>query len=250
MEQNYVPAPFCGDADLSGQVAVITGGGGGIGSSIAKLFQEKGAKVYRLDYGPAAKMPEILSCDVTDPADVTRVINEIVDREKKIDILITCAGLTSTTPIDEISVDEWDNMFAVNTKGTWLITQAVYQVMKANRYGKMVHISSQAGRCAGTTSGVHYAASKAAVMAISRCVAKLGAPYGVYSNCILPGPTKTRMMDIINAANAHATDAENFPLKRRGEPEDQAYAALFLASQMSNFITGAWMDVNGGMYMG
>lgn len=247
MAENYVVAPLSGENDLTGQVAVITGGAGGIGKETAKLLREHGAIVYAFDLFPDDEEKSIVHCDVTDKESVVSGVEKIYNKHGKIDILITCAAITRTTAFEDITPEEWDLMFDINVKGTFLITQAVYEKMKLNHYGKIVNVSSVAGRSAGVQAGPHYSASKAAVGIFNRCIAKLGAPYGIYANCVYPGPTNTAMIKDFDPSKV---SGDNFPLRRQGEPIDLAHAILFLASPSSNFITGVFLDVNGGLYMG
>ena len=241
-----VVAPLSGEADLTGQVAIITGGAGGIGKVTADLFRAHGAKVYAFDLLPDDEEKDIINCNVTDKASVTAGVEKVYEKHGRIDILVTCAAITRVTLFEDISEEEWDQMIDINVKGTFLITQAVYEKMKINKYGKIVNVSSAAGRSAGVQAGPHYSASKAAVGNFNRCIAKLGAKYGIYANCVFPGPTSTAMIKDFDPAKV---SGENFLVGRRGEPIDIAHAILFLASPNSNFITGIFLDVNGGLYM-
>ena len=247
MNTEYHGAPLSGNADLTGQVALVTGGAGGIGAETVCLLRSFGAKVYALDLVPDDPEHDIIHCNVTDKAGIRGIVEDIYTQHGRIDILVTCAGITKTTAFEDISEEEWDSMFDVNMKGTFLITQAVFEKMKERHYGKIVHVSSVAGRSAGVQAGPHYSASKAAVLVFSRCIAKLGAPFGIYSNCVVPGPTNTPM---IKDFDPDKVGANNFPLGRQGQPVDLAQAILFLTSQCSNFITGVFLDVNGGLWMG
>lgn len=247
MAKEFKGAPLSGNADLHGQVALVTGGAGGIGAETVKLLRSFGAKVYALDLVPDDPEHDIIRCNVTDKEGVHQIVDRVYEQHGRIDILVTCAGITATTQFEDISEAEWDAMFDVNMKGTFLITQAVFEKMKQASYGKIVHVSSVAGRNAGVQAGPHYSASKAAVLVFSRCIAKLGAPHGIYCNCVVPGPTNTPM---IKDFDPDKVGASNFPLHRQGQPMDLAQAILFLTSQCSNFITGVFLDVNGGLWMG
>ncbi len=247
MAENYTAAPLSGEDDLTGQVAIITGGAGGIGGETAKLLRKHGATVYAFDLFPDDEEKSIIHCDVTDKESVVAGVEKVYEKHGRIDILITCAAITRTTAFEDITPEEWDQMFDINVKGTFLITQAVYEKMKLNHYGKIVNVSSVAGRSAGVQAGPHYSASKAAVGIFNRCIAKLGAPHGIYANCVYPGPTNTPM---IKDFDQDKVSGKNFPLRRQGEPIDLAHAILFLVSPNSNFITGVFLDVNGGLYMG
>ncbi|MGB4440466.1 MAG: SDR family oxidoreductase [Sedimentibacter sp.] len=242
-----VTANISDSTNLEGQVAIITGGVGGIGSEVVNLFRKYGAKVYALDMVDDNYEKNIYNCNITNQKNVIKVVDDVYDKEGKIDILVNCAGITSTVQFLDLTEEEWDRIFDVNMKGTFFVTQAVFPKMKERKYGKIVCFSSVAGRNAGIQAGPHYSASKAAVLVFSRCIAKEGAPYGIYSNCVVPGPTDT---DMIKDFDPEKKAAKNFPLHRIGNPLDLAHAALFLASQQSNWITGVYLDVNGGLYMG
>lgn len=242
-----VTAQMSDFANLEGQVAIVTGGAGGIGSEIVNLFRKVGAIVYIVDMVEDNDDKNIYHCNIANQKEVIRVVDNIYRKEGKIDILINCAGITSTVQFLDLTEEEWDRIFDVNMKGTFFITQAVFPKMKEKKYGKIVCFSSVAGRNAGIQAGPHYSASKAAVLVFSRCIAKEGASYGIYSNCVVPGPTDTAM---IKDFDPKKKAGSNFPLNRIGNPIDLAHAALFLASQQSNWLTGVYLDVNGGLYMG
>ena len=159
---------------------------------------------------------------------------------------MNCVGIASTNDISRISEEEWDRMIEVNLKGSFLLTQIVFNIMKKQHYGKIVLMGSLAGKMPGVAVGPHYSASKGGIHAFVKSVAKHAGPYGVYINGIAPGPCETKMTEDFPSASL---DTNNFRLRRIGQPEDIAEAVLFLVSQSSNWITGVTLDVNGGLLM-
>ncbi len=245
--EDLIIAPMSKESDLTGQVAIITGGARGIGEGAVKLLREYGAKVYALDLAPSDPKKDLIQCNVTNKNHVFQIVDDIYEKHGRIDILVTCAGLTSMVNFEDITEELWDLMYDVNVKGTFLITQAVYKKMKLANYGKIVHIGSQAARAVPMFSGLHYASSKAAVNVFSRNIARIGAAHGIYCNCICPGPTETDMQKQLTKENPF--DPKILPFKRNGQPIDMAYGVLFLVSQNSNYISGVTLDINGGYVM-
>jgi len=241
-------APISGKMDLTGRVAVVTGGASGIGQAIVKTLTREGAKVAACDIQPIEL--EVDSdvctqiCDITSQDQVRDFIEKVIKRFNKIDILITSAGICTLTDITELSLKEFDKMLDVNLKGTFIFCQEVYGYMKQHCYGKIVCIGSIAGKSGGAVAGPHYVASKGAVHSMVKWLARNGADYGIYANGIAPGPVKSSM------TQTFPYKPDEFLMKRLGEPEDIAEAAVFLSSQASNWITGQIIDVNGGQYIG
>jgi len=252
-----IKAPLSCPTKLHGQVALVTGAARGIGQAVCLALAREGASIVAVDLIP---MPETkrrvenlgIRC-LTFPADVTNkvAIQELVEQTYKafgrIDILNHCAGICHITKLPEITEEEWDNEFAVDVKGSFLITQAIFAKMKINNYGKIVLFGSVAGKAAGVAAGPHYSSAKGAVHTFTRWVAKYGAPFGIYANCIAPGPCTTEMTKDFPP---ESISSEKIPLGRLGTPEDIAEAAVFLSSPASNWITGVILDVNGGLFMG
>lgn len=238
--------------NLKDQVAIITGGAKGIGKAISCSLAREGVKIVILDILPLEDTINYISnnyqvhclglkCDVTDYKQVKNAVGEVINNFKKIDILICNAGVFGNTKFEEIDEKEWDKVFSVNIKSYFLCTQAVFPFMKEQGYGKIIYMGSSAGKNGGLLAGPHYVASKGAVHAFVKWIAKYGGRFGIYANAIAPGPVKT---DLIKGQPFHD---DMFPLGRLGEPEDIAEAAVFLASQESNWISGEVLDVNGGI---
>ena len=240
-----------GPASLSGQVALITGGSGGMGRAIAHAFTNAGAKVVatdlseREDIGPGI---EYRHYDVTSRASTDKVIDGVLAAHGKVDILVLCAGVIARTPLAQSSDEEWNSMLSVNVMGVVNPARKLFPVMCERGYGKILACGSIAAKNGGVASGPAYVASKAAVHGMMRWVAKAGAPHGVYANILAPGPVETAMWASVTSNQAPAANA-TVPLGRYGNAEDIAQAALFLCSAASNWITGTSLDISGGMWM-
>ena len=240
-----------GPASLEGLVAMITGGAGGLGRAISAAFKAAGATVVatdradKEDLGPGI---EYLRYDVTSRSDTDRVIDAVIARHQKVDILVLCAGTIARTPLAESTDEEWQSILNVNVMGVVNPARKLFPLMCERGFGKILAAGSIAAKNGGVASGPAYVASKSAVHGMMRWIAKAGAPHGVYANTLAPGPVETAMWANVtgNAApSAHAS----VPLGRWGNADDIAQAALFLCSPASNWITGTSLDISGGMWM-
>jgi len=246
-------APVSGPINIKGKVALITGGARGIGEVAAYTFAREGAKIVLADIQPCTNVVDGIKSaggeaiefhmDVTDKKEIENVLKLVVDKWGSIDILVNNAGICDRTMLEDITEKEWDANVGIDLKGTFLVTQAVWPIMKKQQSGKIVCIGSIAGKVGGVISGPHYVAAKAGVNGMIKWLAKDGAPYGIYVNAIAPGPVWTPM-----TLEFPYSDAIQ-PLGRVGRCEDIAEMILFLSSDMSNWITGCAMDVNGGLLM-
>jgi 3-oxoacyl-[acyl-carrier protein] reductase len=165
----------------------------------------------------------------------------------RIDVLVNNAGICPVTPPLEISSEEWDQVLAINLKGAFLCSQAVVPLMRARRRGKIVNIASSAGQMGGIAVGLHYSASKAGILGLTKALARLLAPE-IQVNAISPGTTESEMTRGWDEA-AIANIVRQIPAGRLGRPSDIARVALFLASEDADFITGQTLSVNGGLLM-
>ena len=243
--------------DLTGKTALITGGASGIGRACALTLAQAGAQIVVVDINLEGAQQTIeaigrglaVRCDLGDPGDVTAMRDRVLAKTDGLDILVNCAGIISyRRGIGAVPVDEWDLVLDVNLRGTYLVCQAFLEGMK-ERGGKIVVFSSLAARVGGIEAGIHYAASKAALIGLTRTLAKEGGPFEINVNAVAPGiiltePVKRQIGDREEAYLAQ------IPLRRLGQPQDVANVVLFLASPLSDYITGAVLDINGGIYMG
>jgi len=240
---------------LKDKVAIITGGGGGIGRATALALSKEGARVTIADVdlvkakAVAAEVKEkggeaiAVKVDVTDSEDIARMVEVTQDNFGRVDILVNGAGICQIKPLNELSEDDWDKMYSVNLRGTFFCSQAVLEVMKKQKSGKIINIASLGGEVGGIKVGANYAATKAGVICLTKSLAKYAAPY-INVNAISPGFIDTEMI------KGSGYDPNDVPLERIGKPEEVADVILFLASDFSRYITGANIDVNGGVYMG
>jgi len=247
---------------LKNRVAIITGAGQGIGASILRRFHAEGATVVGLDRVDARLSPlcrsleERAECHVADNADGDALLNtvaSVIERHKRIDILINNAGFSYYGPFIESTQEQWRHTFSVNLEGHVALTRAVARQMIAARYGRIVNISSiQALSCGSTVSA--YAASKAAIISFTHSLAVELAPHNILANCIAPGCIHTPMSVIDGVDETTDPDFQEWYVKRRkiplarpGEAEEIAAAALFLSSEDCSYVTGQTLAVDGGM---
>jgi len=240
---------------LKDRVAIVTGGGQGIGREMCLLFAREGANIVVAEHNSetakavAAEAQALnvrsiaVQTDVASSESVRAMVKGALDTFGRVDILVNNAGIFSYTRIEDCTEAEWDRMMAVNLKGPFLCSQAVMPAMKAQRYGRIVNLGSLAGQVGGLVASAPYSASKAGVMCLTKSLARVLGPYGVTVNAIAPGVVDTAM------AKNHPDMTAQMPLGRVAQPKDIANTALFLASDESAYITGATLNVNGGMFM-
>jgi len=246
---------------LKGRVAVVTGGGRGIGKGIARKLVAAGAGVIvsDIDIAQAQLTADELSkknnkvmaaqVDVSREESVAELIKRARDEFGTVDILINNAGIMFRTRLMDISVDEWERILRVNLTGPFLCIKTVIPLMKENDYGRIVNISSSAGRSVSTLGGVHYTASKAGLLGLTRAVAKEVALFGITVNAVCPGLIDTQMARETTTHEELENFLESFPIKRLGSPEEIGDLVVFLCSENASYITGASIDINGGDLM-
>lgn len=249
--------------DFTNQVVVVTGAGSpkGIGRTIAHTFGKQGAKVVICDInqeGLDANVKEMqemgieaagFAANLTDPDAVKELVNKIVDKYGRIDVLVNNAGISQKVTVADMTLDDIKRIFNVNMFGLFLITQAVCEVMKKQKYGRIVHLSSVSGkRGGGIFGGAHYSASKAAVLGFSKNLAREVSEYGITTNCVCPGLINTEIWKSLPKEQADAVIA-GIPMGRPGETQEVANAIVFLASKEASYITGEEIDINGGSHM-
>jgi len=242
---------------LKDKVAIITGGARGIGKEIALALAREGVRLALADINPenlAQAEKELASCgvkvctfavDVTDFSQVEQMVNKTLDKFKKIDILISNAGITADALLVRMKEEDWDRVLAVNLKGTFNCTKAVSRVMIKQRSGKIINIASIIGLI-GNVGQANYAASKAGVIGLTKSAARELAPRGINVNAIAPGFIQTEMTQRL-PEEVKSKMLEAIPLKKFGQPRDVARLAAFLASEEAGYITGQTICVDGGM---
>ncbi len=242
------------------KIAIVTGGARGIGRAIALECASKGILpvIYDVDSEAAGKVvAEIESSggdagsytvDISNVPHIASVVDATVERFGQIDILVNNAGVLSTTSILDLSENEWDRVMDINVKSAVFLSQQVLKYMIPQQRGRIITISSLAGRNGGISAGCAYSVSKAALLGFTKRVARRVAEYGITVNAIAPGTTETDMAkNFTDAELRHLISV--IPIGRLIQPQEIAATVVFLASEEAQSITGAVIDVNGGMYM-
>lgn len=246
---------------LQGKRAIVTGGTRGLGFAIAKRFVENGASVTIFGTNEErAKLAvtSLLECkvenaqdisyecvDVSNTQQVKSEIGKYLEKENKIDILVNCAGITRDKLFMKMQESDWDQVIDTNLKSVYNLTSAVIRTMMKARTGKIINISSVIG-LTGNPGQVNYAASKLGMVGFTRSLAKEVGSRGICVNCIAPGFFKSDMTDALSDTQKEAI-LQKVPMGRLGDPKEIGDAALFLASEMANYITGQVLTVDGGM---
>ena len=246
---------------LEGRVALVTGAGRGIGKVIALAFAGEKAHVVINDICPKDELEKVadeisalevqsmaIQADVSQYDQVKEMIGQVEKTFQGLDILVNNAGLIRRGTIETVTEEDWDQVIRVNLKGTFNCCKAVVAIMKRQRMGKIINVSSVAGKTGDITSAPGYGPSKAAIDALTKTLARELAQYGINVNAVAPHAIETEMSAQWSEEKRKSI-IEAIPLKRLGTPEDVAHAVLFLASDKANFITGEILDVNGGFLM-
>jgi NAD(P)-dependent dehydrogenase (short-subunit alcohol dehydrogenase family) len=253
---------------LDGKVCIIAGAAApkGIGQATARLFAEHGARLVLADRNAAdgtvadcmlasasenCPAPEVIAvkCDISDRQDCNRLVAATIERFGEVDVLVNSAGIVGSGPMLDIDSDTLDQMISVNLTGAFNLCQATLAAFVQRNQGNIVNIASLAAqRGGGLVGGAHYAAAKGGVVSLTRSIAREFGPLGIRANSICPAMAQTSMLDGLSEQQIEAIKAE-IPLRRLGTARDVAGACLFLASDLSNFVTGATLDVNGGLHI-
>jgi NAD(P)-dependent dehydrogenase (short-subunit alcohol dehydrogenase family) len=251
---------------LKDKVAIVTGGAKGMGRGMALKFAEEGCAVTIADIamkeaeeavGEIKKkggQASALKCDVTSEKQVAETVAKVIEKYGKIDILVNNAGaIAAHTPIEELTEEAWDKVLALNLKSDFFFCKYVVPYMKKQKSGKIINLSS-IGAVIPPAHEIHYNTAKAGIIGFTNDLANALAPFNINVNCMLPGPIRTNFYDArVSAMTEEEKDAffkrlgKKVPLGRVGTPEDMAGAALFLASSLSDFITGHALYVTGGL---
>ncbi len=244
---------------LDNKIAVVTGAAQGIGKVIAMHLVQKGASLVLCDINlemakEAAREIEeaggkclALKSDVSNMQDAEKIIKEAVAHFGSLDILVNNAGITRDNVLIRMKEEQWDQVMAVNLKGTFNVTKAAIKVMMRKKSGKIVNIASITGLM-GNAGQANYSASKAGVIGFTKSIAREYADRGITVNAVAPGFIETAMTDAIPEREREEL-IRQIPVKKLGAPEDVANAVYFLVSEEASYITGQVIGVNGGLYM-
>jgi NAD(P)-dependent dehydrogenase (short-subunit alcohol dehydrogenase family) len=247
-----------GEGDFHGRVAIVTGAARGLGRAVAVRLLERGASVVVnvRDSARTAALAESLgdrafgiAGDVTAPGFPEALVAGTLERFGRVDVLINNAAHARSTRFPDLTADEFRAALEVNMTAPFLLTQAVLAPMRAQRYGRVVNISSSAGRMVSTLGGAHYTASKAGLLGLTRAAAKELGPLGITVNAICPGMIDTELTREHAANGLLERLAGSFPIRRLGTAQEVADLVCFIASEAAGYITGASLDINGGDLM-
>ncbi|MFM7885625.1 MAG: SDR family NAD(P)-dependent oxidoreductase [Pseudanabaena sp.] len=244
--------------DFKGKVAIITGASSGIGQAMAEaiancdahtvFISRSGAEAIASALNVAGKSALSLPCDVTDEIQVKQAIATVFKRYGRIDILINNAAINQLAKIEDISLEDWNRVMATNLTSQFLCCKYVVPIMKQQRSGNIINVSSIAGHFRSKISGIHYVASKAGVVGFTRQLAYELASFQINVNAICPSQTYTPMLAATLPPEAEQKLIDSIPLGRIASMEEQVNVILFLASHLSSYMTGAIVDVNGGQF--
>jgi 2-hydroxycyclohexanecarboxyl-CoA dehydrogenase len=243
---------------LQGKVVLVTGAGRGVGRAIAERLAAEGAHVAVTDIDEKSAVSTAAALDgaagfrldITDAAEVSVRVDEIVTTLGPVDALVNNAGWDRLAPFLQTDEDLWERLIDINLRGPIRMTQAVLPQMVERQTGRIVNISSDAGRV-GSSGEAVYSACKAGIIGFGKTVAREVARYGITVNAICPGPTDTALLESVTEGNERLIDAlkKGIPMRRIGLPEDIAGAVAFMVSDDAGFITGQTLSVSGGLTM-
>lgn len=251
-------APFDPSA-MAGTVALVTGASGGIGGAVARRFARLGFRLALADIRPeglektaaALGSAEVMtwSGDLTIEPQVRDLFGKLLERFGRIDVAVNAAGILRATPFEEITKADWDRMIDVNAGSAFLVCRECCAPMRRQGSGRIINFASLAAHVGGIMAGAHYAAGKAAVISLTRSVAKYLAPHGVRCNAIAPSGVETEML-LEFTAPQQETLRQGIPTGRFAVAEEIAELVLWLASPAADYITGQTININGGTYLG
>ena len=243
---------------MEGKVALLTGAAGGIGAASAISFAKQGAKaIYIVDMAEEkaeATLAEIrkyceayfMKGDVTNEAQAIEIFDKVKKDQGRLDVMVACAGITSVDKLAEVSLERWNKVMDINLTGTFIYSRLALKMMKEQKYGRIVMFSSISGQVGGIRTNPAYACSKAGISCLTKSIAKDGAALGVTCNSVAPGIAATDMIK----TDGFNCSSDEVPMGYLASPEEVADVVLFLSSDMSRYVTGQTISVNGGMFMG
>lgn len=242
---------------IDGKVAVITGAGKGIGRACALAFAAEGTNLglNDLDEESGLKVVEeakalgvdaiFVKGNVSDEEDMKQLFKDVYDHYGHIDILINNAGISPKLPWTDVTVEQFKQVIDINLLSDFICSKEAFKYMKDNGWGRIVNLSSLAGLEGGINSGIHYASSKAAIIGITKTLARHMGPYNINVNCVAPGRIDTAMTRMLSKEKLDEV-LSRIPLKRLGTVEEVANVILFLASEGGSYITGTCVEILGG----
>ncbi|MCG2462090.1 3-oxoacyl-ACP reductase FabG [Flavobacteriaceae bacterium F89] len=247
--------------ELKNQVALVTGAAQGLGKAIAISLARRGASVIVNDISPYGAMDEVVGeirgfggtatsilADISDSKQVEILFSQLYAEYGRLDILVNNAGISRDQDIFATSLDDWKSLINVNLTSGFLCSKAALILMEKQRYGRIIFISSVVGQQGALYGHTHYAASKAGQLGLMKTLARTGANFGVTCNAIAPGIIETGLLSYIHGPKKIATMTDEIPLGL-GQPSDIGETTAFLCGQGARYITGATIDVNGGLYI-
>jgi 3-oxoacyl-[acyl-carrier protein] reductase len=229
--------------DFTNKTALVVGGSRGIGRQVVQDLLRSGAEVFYIsrEKDPTSEATH-LKCDLLEEHQIYNAFSMITN----LDFLINVAAINFCKKIEDIEIDEWDRVLATNLRSFYLTCKLAVEKMKPNKTGKIVNVSSIAGRNKSIVSGVHYTASKAGIIGLTRQLAHEVSPHGININVVCPSQTLTDMLkQSMSEADLKKLSAE-IPLRRLATPSEQSLPILFLCSEASSYMTGCALDINGG----
>jgi 3-oxoacyl-[acyl-carrier protein] reductase len=246
--------------ELTGKTALITGSLRGIGKGIALALAEKGADIVLNDLAESDGLEETMArikrfnrkvffkaADVSVQKDVEALFSFVKDSTGQLDILVNNAGTSQAKDIFDISLEDWEHILGTNLTSCFLCAKYAMEMMRKQRDGRIINISSVVGQQGALYGHAHYSASKSAILGLTKTLARTGAPLGIRVNCIAPGIIETDLLNQTHGIEGVAKIAGEVPLGI-GQPRDVGLAVAFLAGEGGNYITGATIDINGGLY--
>jgi len=249
-----VPMPF----DLTGRVSLVTGASRGIGAATARVLAAAGSDLVLLGRDEAAlgavsdavhglgRSALTFAADIAQPDAPGKAVQAALDRFGRLDILVNNAGVNHAGSIEQVDEDTWQGILATNLSAAYRVCRAAVGPMRERGWGRMINIASITAQTGGVSGSVAYSAAKGGLLAMTRTLARDGAPHGITANAVAPGQIDTGMGRAIGTEARQRLEA-TIPLGRLGTPDEVAYAILFLASEEASYITGTTLDVNGGL---